>query len=220
VALSNLASIEYSLKHYPEAEALYRRQLELSARVLPAGHIDILAGMSGLGLVCLELGKTDEARQLLEGAREGFKSLPDDHSWSLLVKRNLAMVYRRENRLGEAEALLEEAMQDTIRTQGEDHADVRGLLNNLASVYEQGRRYEEAEALYLDAWERAIDDLGRESPETVTFLKNLMLCYVKDGRFEEAEPLARELVERLPEGSGDRAAAQRGLRQILNELGK
>jgi Flp pilus assembly protein TadD len=56
--------------------------------------------------VCLELGKTDEAQQLLERSRDGFKKLAPDHSWNLIVKRNLALVYGKQHRLSEAETLL------------------------------------------------------------------------------------------------------------------
>jgi Tfp pilus assembly protein PilF len=67
-----------------EAEAMHRRDLEASEKVLGLEHPDTLTSLSHLGSMLSKQGKDDEAEAMLRRALEGFeKVLGPEHPYTL-----------------------------------------------------------------------------------------------------------------------------------------
>ena len=105
------------------------------------------------------------------------------------------MVYGRSDRLEEAVALLQEAVQILRDTRPRIFADTGGYLNHLGNHLKALKRYEEAEEAYLEAYEILSALWGPEhaGPQwTVRFLCGL---YKEMGDTEQAQVWCGRLTE-------------------------
>jgi tetratricopeptide (TPR) repeat protein len=80
---------------------------------------------------------------------------------------DLALLYRRQGKLAQAESLLDRALEDQGRTLGTDHPDTLTTMNNLALVYQVEGKRAQAEPLFVAALEGRHRVLGAEHPETL-----------------------------------------------------
>lgn len=122
-----------------------------------------------------------------------------------ITMNNLAEIYLREAKYGEAEPLLKRALGIWEKDRIVANLDVATTLNNLAALYTYQRRFGEAEPVYrkclalregilgpnhpdvantLKIREKAF---GPEHPSTVECLNNLAVAYTEEGKFSEAE---------------------------------
>jgi tetratricopeptide (TPR) repeat protein len=101
---------------------------------------------------------------------------------------NLAALYQRQERYGEAEPLFKRALAIREQALGRDHPDVGQSLNNLATLYDKLDRHADSEPLFkraLVVYEKAA---GPEHPAVATLLNNLGQVARVQGRYAEAEP--------------------------------
>ncbi|MFO1434132.1 MAG: tetratricopeptide repeat protein [Candidatus Competibacteraceae bacterium] len=109
--------------------------------------------------------------------------------------QNLAMLYYNQGRYGEAEPLLNKALQLRREVLGPRHPNTLESLNNLALLYRSQGRYGEAEPLHKEALQLSREVLGPHHPNTLTSLNSLALLYHDQGRYGEAEPLYKEALQ-------------------------
>jgi tetratricopeptide (TPR) repeat protein len=81
------------------------------------------------------------------------------------ILNNLALVYERQGKYGEAEGLYQRALAIREKALGRDHPDVAQTLHNLANVYLSQGKYGEAEGLYQRALAIREKALGRDHLE-------------------------------------------------------
>jgi tetratricopeptide (TPR) repeat protein len=122
---------------------------------------------------------------------EGFLSnlqTPDCPELATSLER-LGRLYQAQGRYGEAEPLLQRALELRCHLLDKEHPDVAASLNNLASLYQDQGRYSEAEPLYLRSLSIREQQLGENHPDVATSLNNLAELYKSQGRYLEAELL-------------------------------
>jgi tetratricopeptide (TPR) repeat protein len=103
-----------------------------------------------------------------------------------LSLNNLAVLYKFQRRVGEAESLLQQALAMNQRLFKGDHPDVALSLNNLAVLYKFQRRVGEAESLLQQAramFQRLFAD---DHPDVAQILNNLAGCFAATHRYDQA----------------------------------
>jgi tetratricopeptide (TPR) repeat protein len=119
------------------------------------------------------------------------KALGPDHPDVAVSLNNLANLYDKLGRYGDAEQLFKRSLAILEKVLGPNHTDVGLSLNNLAGVYNERGRYGDAEPLYkrsLAIYERV---LGPDHPNVALSLNNLAELYRAEGRYADAEPLLK-----------------------------
>jgi tetratricopeptide (TPR) repeat protein len=134
VELNNLAEAYRSLGRLDEAEALYRRAVELDEKAGPSNAEGLATSLNNLALVHRAQGRLEEAERvnvrslnLLEDA------LGPNHPNVARSLNNLAAVYRAQGKSDQARPLLERAVAIAESTLGPKHATTQQLRRNLAN---------------------------------------------------------------------------------------
>jgi tetratricopeptide (TPR) repeat protein/CHAT domain-containing protein len=140
------------------------------------------------------------AQQAFTFAEQTF-GLRDPNTLTSL--HNLASLYARQGRYGEAEPLHAQALQLSREVLGDSHPDTLASLQSLAALYERQGRYNEAEPLFEQALQLSRQVLGDSHPNTLASLNNLAGLYESMGRYGEAEPLYEQALQVRREVLGD-----------------
>jgi len=135
------------------------------------------------------------------------EQLGEEHPEMFRCQYELGLLYWRQGRYNEGEAVFSKAVEGSIRVLGREHASTLSQMNGLGLMYWLQGRYQKAESLYLEILEispRAVGnppdanrDIGaddRKGP-TLTYKGNLALVYGHQGRYAEAESLFLETLE-------------------------
>jgi CHAT domain-containing protein len=109
---------------------------------------------------------------------------------------NLALLYRAQGKVTDAEPLYKRALTIAEKTLGPDHSNVGMTLNNLAFLYESQGRYADAEPLYKRALAIGEEALGPDHPKVATLVNNLAELYQAQGRYAAALPLVRTAAQK------------------------
>jgi Tfp pilus assembly protein PilF len=97
---------------YEEAEAMHRRALEGSEKMLGREHPHTLTSLNNLGSVLSKQGKYEEAEAMHRRALEGYeKVLGREHPHTLTSLNNLGSVLSRQGKYDEAEAMYQRAFK-------------------------------------------------------------------------------------------------------------
>ena len=190
----------YRAFKYGHVLGIEYKTVELSAAVeviedvLGPDHPDTLIARDNLAGAYEDVGRFDEAIELLERVLVGSERvLGPDHPDTLMTRNNLAVAYRSVGRFDEAIELLGRVLAEQERVLDPDHPDTLGTRNNLAFAYQSAGRFDEA----IELFERVLADqervLGPDHPKTLTTRGNLAGAYRSVGRFDEAI----ELFERV-----------------------
>ena len=106
----------------------------------------------------------------------------------------VAQAYDSAGRLGEAIALFEEVVADSVRVLGPDHSDTLTSRNNLAYAYDSAGRPDKAVALFEEVVADSVRVLGPDHSDTLTSRNNLAYAYDSAGRPDKAVALFEEVV--------------------------
>ena len=144
----------------------------------------------GLAQYLTGRGRYSEAealfRQTLAGTakRHGL-----EHTNTLEIDEELAMVYWRQGRYNEAQALLRQVLTSREKDFGSDLSDTLRTVHNLALTYQSQGQYKEAEAWFGKALVGREKALGSEHPDTLATIHYMALTYRYQERNSEAEAL-------------------------------
>ncbi|MCJ1359457.1 MAG: hypothetical protein MMC33_009459 [Icmadophila ericetorum] len=120
-------------------------------------------------------------------------ALGRDHTSTLYTIYNLAILYKNQGRLAEAEAMYNRALEGKEKALGREHTSTLDTVNNLAALYSVQGRLAEAEDMFNRALEGKEKALGREHTSTLTTITNLAILYRTQGRLDEAETMFARL---------------------------
>jgi tetratricopeptide (TPR) repeat protein len=152
--------------------------------------------MFTFGDLCRELGRYDQAEQLLVEALDRTRRVRgEQHSHILWTMDALARLYLEQDRYEEAEQLFSKALDGMSRVRGRDHKETLGCMNGLAVLYTKQKRYNEAESLFNEVLEGKQFRLGKDHPDTLETKNDLAVLYKKQAKYEEAEPLLLEAID-------------------------
>lgn len=111
--------------------------------------------------------------------------------------QKLAVLYHKQRKYPEAEALYARALAVSCNILGESHLEVATISNNLARLYQEQKRYSDAEPLYHRSIAILEQILGPNHPKVATRLKNLAALYHANGEEAKAELFRKRSLEIL-----------------------
>jgi len=156
--------------------------------------------MQSMGRVYTHLGDVETAERLFSGARTLYERLDrPDKVLLALILHGLGSLRHYQRRLGEAEALLREALAiyDTLEpTDPVLQQDRAGCAANLANVLHATGALEEAADLAREALEFLVDRHGPDSFSATAAQALLATIQLDRKRVDEAETLGRALLDR------------------------
>jgi tetratricopeptide (TPR) repeat protein len=151
----NLGRVQLVTGDLKAAESQFRRALAIDRQRLAPDHEDLILPLNSLAMVQIAQGNYAEAESLLNEALAGAR---EHKHWMLnQVLTNVADLYVRQHRVGEAGAALDEARTLLDTEYGEELTGTAAwrlaILNSVAGSYELERgRLPEAERLLTSAW--------------------------------------------------------------------
>ena len=177
-----------------EAEALYRKTLELRSKVLGAEHPDTLISMNNLAILLADRQEDEwfqdasALQRIVLDVRK--KVLGEESPDTLRSMHNLALVfarnYKRRDLSAEAEALQRRVLELRQKVLGEEDPDTLWSMENLA-IFLGNKRREEEEGFPVEAaiLQRVVLNLrqkrlGKDAPDTLRSMNCLMFFLVEE----------------------------------------
>lgn len=139
----------------------------------------------------------DEAEAELREAIDIMEELDVDPAFVARAEGELAIVFSRQGRHEEAEALLRAAIEDAIEIHGPRSAHVGGMKRNLGVILPNTGKFEESLALLRESVAITRDTHGAEHPATVSAEINYANRLLERGGIAEAGPMLEELLPRM-----------------------
>lgn len=190
LAHGDLGFVLHRLQQYKEAEALYRRGLELGVGPHLRGVLQ-----TRLAFALAELGRGGEAEPLLRGVLDETISRTGSASpETVAALSSFANLLSRRGEPARAEPLLKEALAIREALTPADPEEVATLKMNLGSLLGDLGRSVEALNLLNAAYVARRDMFGAGHPSTVTVINLIAHEYVAAGDPDAAEPLFAQLV--------------------------
>jgi non-specific serine/threonine protein kinase/serine/threonine-protein kinase len=204
-ALVLKADLLVQLGRYSEARDLYERAIGIQERVLGPEHIDTLQSLHGLGVLKVVTHEDDEARAVLERARNivvssrersrgtrGSAGKTYDNSYFASVLSLLGVVERRAGETDQARVLHERSVEIFQDMFGPDHPYLGWPLNRLGDLHRDEGNYETAKAYLERALEIREAAYGKEHAVVAESLHSLAVLQDRLGNDDES----RDLFER------------------------
>ena len=189
---SNLADVYKAQARYDEAEAQYKRALEMAEKTGGPSSLLVALILNNLTKVYEDQSRFEEVEEASARAlaiRE--KALGPNHPDVAASVNNLAHVYERLGRYAEADKLFQRSIEIWEKALGPKHPYLATSLLNLAIVYADEDRFDEAEALYKRALGIREAAFGPNHSDVATVLNNLAAIYEAQGRSDELETHAK-----------------------------
>ncbi len=159
----NLGRAYARQSRWSEAEAAFRRGLEIWERDLGSAHPAVAEALNGFAELRYLERRYTEGEAFLERALAIWKaSLGGSHPAVALALSNLASFYIAEGRYAEAEPLLKRALAIREAALGPEHPAVKRTLEIYAGLLRKTNRIDEATS--LEAGIRATPDRRNSSP--------------------------------------------------------
>jgi tetratricopeptide (TPR) repeat protein len=194
-ALNALATQYIQDQSYDLAEATYRRAIAVSEGKV----MDPLGAAFEYGYLgrALELeGRDDEAEAAYQhalGLCEGASDPRRANGVEAFSSMQLARLYRKEGRLGDAEAILARMLADQERVLDPNDGHIAYALLMLADTYVADERYSDAEPLCERAIKIQETDYGPDSPQLVGALLTYRSVLKQLGESDKAQTVTSRL---------------------------
>jgi CHAT domain-containing protein len=214
--LTNLAVVYHHQGKYSDALAVELRTLNIYEKSNAKNKdFSILLILNNLGNTYVRLGREREAEDsFMRGlamqsgiaavrrdrydpdtsleTRETVPGRNDKNTARLL--NNLAVLYLNQERLGDAEVLLNRALPIEERYSGANHPDTGNVLHNLGNIWLSRREYEKAGQYYQRVLTIREKAFGPESAPVAPSLHTMGGNLIEMHKLDEAESLLRRAV--------------------------
>jgi eukaryotic-like serine/threonine-protein kinase len=188
-----------------EAEALYKRGLEIRRTALGNKHPTVGQGLQLTGLFYLNQGRLEESEAAYREALALFRAIDPKHFEVGKCLNGLALIASRRGKFAEAEKTMEEVEALFREVLGEKHSFTWQIRGNRASQIRFQGRLEEAEKLEREVAAKIEELNGKDSSEAVDARSRLGETLRRRGRVDEALPLHRQSVEVVLRLEGERS---------------
>jgi tetratricopeptide (TPR) repeat protein len=198
---SNVRSISYgeslrSLKHYDEAEAMFRKSLDWGEKNLGHDHADVAISLNYLGLLLYEKCNNDEAEKCF---REGLciherLGISEGRTHAKLMV-NLAMVTICMGRLQEGVELSKKALHQAKSEFGEDDLMTLFSLSYLGAALYNLNSFSSAEPVILRYVQKAARILGEDHPDSIEAASIYAKVLLNLGELDSSISWFRKVIE-------------------------
>jgi eukaryotic-like serine/threonine-protein kinase len=178
-----------------EADALYKRTLEIRRKSLGPKHPTVGQALQLSGLFYLNQGRLDESEAAYREALELFRGIDPRHFEVGKCNNGLALIASRRGRYAEAEKMMVEVEALFREVLGEKHPFTWQIRGNRAAQIRMQGRLEEAEGIEREVAAKLAEINGKDSGEAIDARSRLGETLRKRGRVAEALPLHRQSLE-------------------------
>lgn len=185
-ALVRLGELKQDDGRLVEAEASFRRALDVAERARGTEDMAVVPALSALGRILMARNANDEAEPVLTRALAlAERHLGREHPDLVGLLNALSRLYFRRPAPALAEPLLMR-LHDIKRAKGEDHPEVATVLASLAAVRQALGRHDAAEQLLRRVVEIRERTLAPNHFAIATALEHLAQTCAARGRIDEA----------------------------------
>lgn len=199
-ALSALAETNYSAGHYPVADSLYRRVLEMHRKMYGEQHPSVADDLGNIAAIQQDLGFYPEAekfdRQALDISQVYYGK---EHPKTAIYLTMLGRALEFENKFDESDAALNQALAIQERVYGPVHGSVAETLNELGSNKSQRNDMDGAIVIFRRVVEIYRSVYGDHHYFVAIALANVASQYMDKHDYASAEPIFRDVIRRLTE---------------------
>ncbi len=178
-----------------EADALYKRGLEIRRKALGSKHPTVGQALQLTGVFYLNQGRLEESEAAYAEALAIFRAIDPKHFEVGKCLNGFALIASRRGKYAEAEKIMEEVEALFREVLGEKHSFTWQIRGNRASQIKLQGRLEEAESLEREVAAKIEELNGKDSSEAVDARSRLGETLRMRGRVDEALPLHRQSVE-------------------------
>ncbi|MDR3638062.1 MAG: CHAT domain-containing protein [Isosphaeraceae bacterium] len=212
-----LASTYDNLARYAEAEATFRRAVEIRQQAEGPDSQGVAFSLDGLATACVRLGRYPAAEAAYKRSLAIHQRVSGEASLEAAgVLHNLASLYEDQSRYPEAEASYKRSLAIVEQKYGADHPETVMGLQGLAGLRVKQGRFAEAEALLKRGLPIREKAYGPEHPNVAGLLQNLAVVALEQGHAAEAEALLRRVLPIFEKAYGPDDPR---LADVLNVLG-
>lgn len=162
---ANLAFIYQLSGRYAEAEANFLEIKKVFDNRKQTGNSEYAGLLNQLGILYIQMGKTDKVEELLKKSQEVYKKrFTEQNIYYAKVTNDLGNFYRMTGRYAEAEKQLDKALSVRESLLGINHPDYVNTKENLAILYWKSGRNNQAYITYRDVMDKTIDFINRYFP--------------------------------------------------------
>jgi serine/threonine-protein kinase len=228
-ASNALANVLLQKGNAAEAEALFRKNIDIERREAQRGHPEVRAMAHALGDYgsMLELRDDKSAGAYLREALQYASRLTGmDRAFVAMIENDLSNVATREGHLKEAERLEREAIDEYRKLPEGTYAEMGAALSNLGNILITQGKYKDAEPFVRESLELRRKVLGDSHQDTAKSLYRLSELLYSMGDYAGAEKAARESIAVFrralaqPMESVNFSSPLRELGLILNKTGR
>ena len=199
-SLSALADAQYAAGHYPEADSLYRRVLDMHRKLYGDRHPQVAGDLENLSAIQQDLGYYGESERFGRQALDISESYyGKDHPKTAAMLTTLGRSLQYEKKYDEAEAVLQQALAIQEKVYGPVHPSVADTLNELGNIADMREQLDEAEARFRRVVDIYRSIYGDHHYDVAIALSNLATVYMDKKDYPRAEQVYRDVVRRLTE---------------------
>ncbi|KAF4932020.1 Nephrocystin-3 [Colletotrichum viniferum] len=114
----------------------------------------------------------------------------------------LGLCYNSQGQMGDAQAMLEQAVQGSEKALGPDHRDTLTAVHNLGIVYAERGQLEDAKMMYKRAFEGREKVLGPYHPQKLWAVSSIGSIYLERGQLEDAKIMCERALQGLEKALG------------------
>jgi tetratricopeptide (TPR) repeat protein len=223
-ALDELAMTLTNRAGEKEAEALFRRSIDIWDRVSGEDRVGIVAAMQNLAVLLANEGRNEESAALAEKAiAVQDQYLPSDHPDRIHLEQTRAMALLNLRRPAQAEPLLRDVLARSARVFGPAHPDTVVAQVQLGEVLIDLNRYAAAQEVLRPGAETLDRIQGPESRYATGAWSDYAIAACSDGKhaadgLEIARRIAAVRARTLAAGDWHLPASQANIGLCLEQL--
>lgn len=193
--LDTLGGFLFECAEYDDAEALYRREVELRQNGDADGEESQIRVLTKLGSVLQVKGDYEDGETILRQALKLTEEVyGPDHIETANVLETLATLLYTMRHAVEAEILCERGLRIRESLLGPEHVDSLTSRSTLGAVKLAKGDSDGATQILKDALTLSERALGQEHPMTAICLNNLAVAYQHEKNYEAALPLLQRAI--------------------------
>ncbi len=194
-SLTALAIAEHFTGHYELSESLNRRALALDSQRYGKSYPRVAEDLANIGTTEVSLGRFPKAETDYRQAEEILTAwYGPNNTETIELSSMLGLILIQENKLAEAEPLLQHVLESQEQTLGKEHPTVGFTLDTLGKLALKRGNLSPAESDFSRALRIYTTAFGDENIQTAMIKSHLADVYVKERQYARAEPLYREAV--------------------------
>jgi tetratricopeptide (TPR) repeat protein len=181
---------------------LFEKVYNWRRKNLGGDHWDTITTANSLSFVYIDVGRLDDAEDLLAEVADHQRHLGQDTYVSLATLNAAAYLQAKRGRWDEAIRQLEELIQRWDAAFGAETPHKFDPLNNLGQLYQRVGRFEDAVQVFKDALDRGQQTWPAEHPKLMLLTGFLVDTYWESGEVDDAVKLQEEFRQKLTKRLG------------------